>query len=264
MKTNIYYFSGTGNSLNVARLMAAELEDSEVIPISNVIDSEIDPSFDRIGIIFPVYGWGLPLIVRDFLKKIKTDKYVFAIATYGGRPAGTIGQAERILKDSGTELKCGMSVKMPDNCILISGAQPAEKRDAILKAAGSRVKDIAAVIKENNGRHVERTSSLENWILSGVLYGKAAGKLKTNDSAFKVDDRCRSCGTCVKMCPVNNITMAEGKPQWHHDCQQCLSCLQWCPNEAIQIGNKTGNKKRYQNPTVSRNDLMNMDKLKNK
>ncbi len=142
MKTRIYYFSGTGNSLNVARLLSEELGNSEVISIADVQDREIDPSFDRLGIVFPVYGWGLPLIVRDFLKKIRTDRYVFAIATCGGRAAGTIGQAEHILRNSGTELKYGVSLKMPSNCIMIAGAQPVEKQEEILKEAGSRSKRL--------------------------------------------------------------------------------------------------------------------------
>jgi ferredoxin len=255
MKTHIYYFSGTGNSLNVARLLAEELGDCEIRFIPEVIGKELDPSFDRIGFVFPVYGWGLPLIVRDFLKKVRTDKYTFAVANYGGRPAGTLAQAERILKDNGTELKCSMGLRMPDNCIIISGAQPAEKRDEILRNARARVREIAAVIKD--GRQcVERGSSIENWLLSGVMYGKAEGKFRTNDSAFKVDDRCKSCGSCVKICPVNNITLSDGRPQWHHKCEQCLACLHWCPGEAIQIGNKTTKKKRYRNPSVSREDMI--------
>ncbi len=75
------------------------------------------------------------------------------------------------------------------------------------------------------------------------------------DGSFLVDDRCKSCGTCVKMCPVSNIALVNGRPQWHHNCEQCLTCLQWCPNEAIQIGNKTQQRKRYRNPKVNRKDL---------
>jgi ferredoxin len=255
MKTHIYYFSGTGNSLNVARLLSTELGDSEVISIADVRGREIDPSFDRLGIVFPVYGWGLPLIVRDFLEKIRTDKYVFAVATCGGRAGDTIGQAEHILRNNGVELKYGVSLKMPGNCIMIAGAPPVEKQEEILKEAGSRVKEIAATINESDRRHVEKGSLTDRLVLSGIMYRMAAKKLKSMDWSFLVDDRCKSCGTCVKMCPVNNIVLVDGKPQWHHDCEQCMACLQWCPNEAIQIGNKTQQRKRYRNPNVNRKDL---------
>lgn len=255
MKTCIYYFSGTGNSLNVARLLAGELGNSEVISIADIRGREIDPSFDRLGIVFPVYGWGLPLIVRDFLRKIRTDRYVFAVATCGGRAAGTLRQAECILRKNGTGLKYGVSLKMPDNCILIAGAQPVDKQREILEVAGSRIKEIARAIKESDKRYVEKGSLLDRLVLTGIMYQMAARKFRSMDGSFLVDDKCKSCGTCVRMCPVNNVTLVNGRPQWHHKCEQCVTCLQWCPSEAIQIGNKTQQRKRYQNPTVNRKDL---------
>lgn len=255
MKTHIYYFSGTGNSLNVARMLAGELGDAEVISIADVRGQDIDPSFDRLGIVFPVYGWGLPLIVRDFLEKIRTDRYVFAIATCGGRAGDTIGQAEQILRNSGTVLKYGASLKMPSNCIMIAGAPPVEKQEEILKEAGARVKEIAAAIRDSSERSVEKGSLLDRWVLSGIMYRMAAGKLKSMDESFRVGDRCASCGTCVRMCPVNNVALVNGRPQWHHNCEQCMTCLQWCPREAIQIGDKTQQRRRYRNPNVNRKDL---------
>lgn len=178
MKTHIFCFSGTGNSLNVARLIAEELGDSEVISIAEAISKEVDASFDRLGIVFPVYGWGLPLIVRDFLKKVRTDKYVFAVATYGGRLAGTLGLVKRSLSENDTELNLGMVVKMPDNCILISGAQPAEKQELILREAGVRVKKIAGIIRDGKTGYVEEGHFPENWLLSGIMYGMAAKKIE--------------------------------------------------------------------------------------
>jgi NAD-dependent dihydropyrimidine dehydrogenase PreA subunit len=145
---------------------------------------------------------------------------------------------------------------MPDNCIIISGAQPAEKQEMILREAGVRIKKIADVIKDGQIRCIERGSFLEGWLLSGVLYGIAAKKMRTNDSSFKTESGCDSCGICVRMCPVKNIEMVDGRPQWLHHCEQCMSCLQWCPKEAIQIDNKTQDRKRYRNPAVSRKDLI--------
>ena len=70
MKADIYYFTGTGNSLAVAKDIAKEV-DGELISIPYVIGKEtIKTSSKVIIIIFPVYYWGVPLIVERFIKKI--------------------------------------------------------------------------------------------------------------------------------------------------------------------------------------------------
>jgi Fe-S-cluster-containing hydrogenase component 2 len=62
------------------------------------------------------------------------------------------------------------------------------------------------------------------------------------------------------VCPVNNIIIVDGKPHWQHRCQQCLACLHYCPEIAIQYGDKTLKKGRYHHPEVSAKDLINQKK----
>lgn len=205
-------------------------------------------------VVFVVFDVFDVLLVSDVLTVVLAF-VVFAVATCGGRAAGTLRQAECILRKNGTGLKYGVSLKMPDNCILIAGAQPVDKQREILEVAGSRIKEIARAIKESDKRYVEKGSLLDRLVLTGIMYQMAARKFRSMDGSFLVDDKCKSCGTCVRMCPVNNVTLVNGRPQWHHKCEQCVTCLQWCPSEAIQIGNKTQQRKRYQNPTVNRKDL---------
>ncbi len=119
MKTTIFYFSGTGNSLKIARDIAEVLGDAEVISIPEIINEEISILSERIGIVFPVYIWGIPLIVGKFLKRIKApaDKYFFAVATCGSMPGATLGQVANILKSQGMKLSAGFSIVMPGNYI---------------------------------------------------------------------------------------------------------------------------------------------------
>lgn len=53
---------------------------------------------------------------------------------------------------------------------------------------------------------------------------------------FRVDhDRCIKCGTCVRGCPVHNLSFGhEGYPQWGDHCIICLNCDASCPQEAIR------------------------------
>ncbi len=71
MNSEIYYFTGTGNSLAVARDIALKT-DGKLIPIPSVIDKDIiKTETDAIGIVFPTYYepyGGVPLIVRRLPK----------------------------------------------------------------------------------------------------------------------------------------------------------------------------------------------------
>ncbi|MFX0072117.1 MAG: EFR1 family ferrodoxin, partial [Candidatus Hermodarchaeota archaeon] len=74
MKTEIYYFSGTGNSLYVAKKMAEKLGDCELIPISKIWQQDdLASNTERIGFIFPLYFWGLPAIIYDFVNKLNVS-----------------------------------------------------------------------------------------------------------------------------------------------------------------------------------------------
>ena len=68
MKTTIYYFSGTGNSLKIARDIAEKLEECELIPIAKVWQQDqLASTSKNVGFIFPLYYFGLPKIVYDFI-----------------------------------------------------------------------------------------------------------------------------------------------------------------------------------------------------
>ena len=70
MRTRLFYFSGTGNSLKIAHDIAGNIEDSEIVHIEKAINRDLKFTDENVGIIYPVYMMGLPLIVADFVKKI--------------------------------------------------------------------------------------------------------------------------------------------------------------------------------------------------
>jgi len=56
--------------------------------------------------------------------------------------------------------------------------------------------------------------------------------------AAKVDtERCTGCGACVKVCPVEAISLSDGKAQIDGDkCVDCGVCVGECPTDAINLG----------------------------
>ena len=61
----IFYFTGTGNSLYIAKEL-----DEEIISIPQVIKQErLEFAADSIGIVCPVYGHEMPGMVKEFINK---------------------------------------------------------------------------------------------------------------------------------------------------------------------------------------------------
>ena len=122
MKTTIYYFSGTGNSLKIARDIAEKLEECELVPIAKVWQQDQLASLtEKVGFVFPLYYAGLPKIVYDFLSKIELFKsnYFFAVITYAGDINTTpLQQIETILNAKSKTLSAGFYIVMPNNYII--------------------------------------------------------------------------------------------------------------------------------------------------
>lgn len=87
MATEIYYFSGTGNSLYVAKELQKRLPESKLLPIVSLLNQDtIQTQADTIGIVFPIRGPTFPIAIKMFLIKadLESTDYIFAIATRGG------------------------------------------------------------------------------------------------------------------------------------------------------------------------------------
>jgi ferredoxin len=259
MKTLIYYFTGTGNSLAVAKKIAAVLGDCEILPIASLQTTagDITPAAERVGIINPVYFAGLPVMVAEFAGRLDLSrtKYVFSVVTFGGSGAApALQQLDSILRkrrDHG--LDAGFMVKMPGNYILMYQSPTGEKRGRMLFAADAQVAASAAVINRNESRPLP--SSFLSGIVHAIAYPGFASRVHEDDRKFSVNEKCTSCGTCAAICPAGNIEIIEGKPVWKHHCELCCGCIHLCPTEAIQAGSRTAARKRYHNPSVSIEEL---------
>lgn len=259
MNTIIYYFTGTGNSLAVAKKIAAVLGDCELVPVASlqITTGDITPRADRVGIISPVYFAGLPLMVAGFAGRLDLSKakYVFSIVTFGGSGAGpALRQLDGILKKRREHgLDAGFTVKMPGNYILMYESPKGAKRENILAMADAQIAEVAAAITRNEIRKL--SSFFFSGILHAIAYPHFASHVHEDDRKFSVHDNCTSCGTCAALCPAGNIELVDGKPVWKHHCELCCGCIHLCPTQAIQAGSHTAARQRYRNPFVSIDEL---------
>lgn len=264
MKREIYYFTGTGNSLHVARTLAHELDDATLIPIARLGQEPVRTSADCIGMVFPVYMWGLPLIVERFARSLVPTgaPYIFAVATYGGAMGDTLRVLKQVLAQHGIPMSSGFGVQMPTNYTPLCGAIPDAKQQKLFTTAKEKISAIAATVRTARTVRVETGNWLSCIVLTRLLRPRMAGRIPLMDREFRIeesrvpDNLCATCKLCARLCPVSNIEMNNGRPEWLHHCEQCLSCLQWCPAAAIQIGEKTLNRKRYRHPAVTKEDML--------
>jgi ferredoxin len=258
MKTIVYYFSGTGNSLHVARELARGLGDADLVAIPTALKTPGAVPADRIGIVFPVYAWGLPLIVAEFCRRLeaKPSAYVFAVATCGGNAAGTLRQLRAALVARGLSLSAGYVLRMPGNYTPLYGAPSPKSQARLFAEVAQRLPAILETIRSGRPGPVDEGTWLGNLLLTRGIYRLGMPHLREADRKFQADSRCDGCGICRQVCPVDNIVLRDGRPAWQHRCEQCMACLQWCPKEAIQAGSLTVRRARYRHPGAKARDFM--------
>ena len=258
MKTIIYYFTGTGNSLAAAKAICSRLGDCELVSIASLTGSaaEIVPAADRVGIICPVYDFGLPSIVAECVQRLDLSRsaYCFGLLTNGGMGASAIHQLDALVfAHSKRHLDAAFTVKMVGNFVPLYDPPKGEKRAKLLADADKRFVEIAAMI--DKGLIVPPGVALLSALLKRFIYDGFIRQIHDADKNFVADENCTSCGTCAKVCPVHNIVMENEKPSWKHHCEQCMACMHFCPVAAIQWGPKTAKRGRYKNPSVTIADM---------
>jgi len=254
MKNSIFYFSGTGNSLQVANDIAEKIGECDVINIAKY-DTSNKITHERVEIVFPVYFWGIPNIIKDFLKKVEFEKntYLFAVATCGGTAGASLIQVNDLFKLKNQKLQSGYIIQMPENYIVSYNVNSNEKQQKIFENERLKVGTISKVVIDKKEQSLEKSKYVVDMLLGKMVNNAVVKNYPNKDKNFNVNDNCTSCGKCEKMCSVGNIAMLNGKPIWNHHCEFCLGCLQSCPVEAINYENKTQKRIRYINPNVAFN-----------
>lgn len=259
----IYYFSGTGNTLKAARDFAAELENTELISISDLDRSaEVDPGdAEKIGIFCPVYCFGIPRIVHAFLNRIKANSispntYVFAVCTSGGMRGVSTAIIEDILAERGIRLTAAFHVIMPSCYLPLSNPPKPRRMEKIFARAKQKIADAIADVKAHKRIRPLRVFPLD--MIVKFIAARAITYLQKYDHYFWTQAKCDGCGICAKVCPCGNITInSETKrPVWHGSCEQCMGCIQFCPQEALQFRDALSLKRRrYHHPEITAADI---------
>jgi len=282
MSTEIYYFSGTGNSLVVARDIAEKIK-GDLIAIPSVMDKKsITTDADVIGIVFPVYYLGtvnIPLVVQQFVMKLDeiSTKYIFAVCTYGGGSGSTLTLLDEMIRVRGGRLASGFGVQMPQNAF----RKPLENKTKLYN--NWKEKKLTFIYEQVKAKKEGRfdkeglftglvVTIIEKMMKCDFLSQFFLKSMKNTahlpessnftfdeiipfmDRSYSTDENCKGCSTCLKVCQVRNIKMVNDKPIWQHHCENCLACIKWCPQSAIHGYGELP--RGYRHPEVNISDML--------
>lgn len=254
MISKIYYFSGTGNSLAVARKINEKLtEKSEMIPVP-VVDGSRQITADRVGFVFPVYFHKLPDILTQLIRPMEftSSPYIYAVVTHNGEPGQSLFDLKKLLEKKGQSLSLGCAIAMPGNA-LVTEPDIAQER---LAASEQRVEQVSCLIERQEKGIMDGENGFMEHIRSGMI--RFIGHCYVfHPKKFKVEKHCTGCGTCKRVCPLGNIRMVDHRPEWGKNCASCLACFHWCPKKAVYMNNSyVGKRSNYHHPEVGVKDMI--------
>ena len=288
----IFYFSGTGNTKWAAsKLAAATREDLiSIAPYMRADDSShnlaepfILKENERLGFVFPVHGWRVPKLVREFICKMKIQRepiqretsdattenktkaedslknrpFAYCVCTAGDSIGLTIENLNEVISQNPslqalgiTEVSSSYSLIMPESYIGLPFMDVDPKEREIRKKENA-AQELAVVCEEIFDRKEGINRLVKGpipWFFTKVV-GGFFEKVLITDKRFHVEkDRCVKCGICANVCPVGDIKGGHGEyPVWlhHKDCLTCFTCYHHCPHHAIEFGNQTQKKGQY-------------------
>ncbi len=249
----ILYWSGTGNSYQVARWLGEGLGVVEApVPLrkEEILSLEHPPR----AIVFPPHGFTAPWwVIRNALRLPPGKGAPIAIVPVRGGTkfgrlflpgmSGTAGWViALIVLLKGYAIRAVFPVDMPANWLSLHPGFCTENARAMQERAAPRVRMLAERLRA--GR---RAFSLGGFV--DLAIGLPLVKISFMYLIFFrpfmtkwyfADSRCTSCGTCARLCPCAAIRMrgakGEQRPYWTYDCESCMRCFSVCPERSVQAG----------------------------
>ncbi len=247
----ILYFTATGNSLYVAKSIGENLYSIPQL----VKNGEFEIADESIGIVYPCYGFSMPRLVEEFLKKAKLKTgYLFAVMTYGNIAASGLKNLQNAAAYSDLEFDYLNEIVMVDNYLPIFRMEAQVKMD---KNIENNLKDIISDIRER--KKLKKEKGLLSNGISKIAKGFMAKQYGNCDKKFYTNEKCNQCGVCVTVCPKANIELKE-RPDFLHKCDYCLSCIHHCPQNAIHLkGEKSS--VRFRNANISLKEIIDANNM---
>ncbi|MEG1528111.1 MAG: EFR1 family ferrodoxin [Clostridia bacterium] len=235
----IYNFSGTGNTGIATNFIAEQLTKRgyEVRQVKITYPFLPPPSqaYDVVGFGYPVHAFNTPQIVLKYAKLLPdVDNVPTFIFKTSGEPFKLNNASSyslyRILSKKGYHVLTDTHLLMPYNILF-------RYPDSLAKQMYLHTKSMAKQIVDKvlSGKSDKIHYSLPAIMWSMSFRVEWLGT-KLNGRLIKATDKCVGCGKCVKICPMNNISLVNGVAKFGHKCTMCMACAMACPQNAVKAG----------------------------
>lgn len=245
----ILYFSATGNTKFIARLIADKIGDECLDLLARIKNNDNSPIHSEKPFIIcaPIYVCEMPRFMSKFLKnqEFTGNRDVYCIFTSGGYTGIAGSLAKGIFRRKKMNYKGQAEFKMPRNYI-ISDHYPLNDPEEIHKRIDTSRQKVDAVAESIKNGEILKTRYV--FLFEKVVtlpFNPVWVKYKQQTKKFYTTDKCVGCGKCAKLCPLNNIKITDKRPEWIKSCAHCMACIGNCPFQAIEYGDKTQGKVKY-------------------
>jgi Pyruvate/2-oxoacid:ferredoxin oxidoreductase delta subunit len=257
-RTNLFFMSGTGNTLRVAQWLAAQarthgltaavrdMETARATPMARPECAEM------LGVLMPTHAFTAPWPVLRFVlgAPLGRGAAAFVLATRGGTKFGRVNLpglegtglylVALLLALKGWRVRGVLALDMPSNWTAChAGLAPWKVADIIGKAQPKAEKFFGALLA---GHLRFGLGSFIGLALGALLAPVSLGYLLMGRfylaRLFFATERCNGCGLCARSCPFGVLKMygRPPRPYWTWACESCMRCMSFCPERAIEAG----------------------------
>lgn len=247
----IFYFSGTGNSANVAKWMASvatemNIESSvfNIAAIERNTDIKV-PADSVILFVSPVHGFNYPPVMLHFIARFPKGKNkVLLMDTRAGMLIGNFNLpglsgasfylSSLLLKLKGYSIAGIKSVDLPSNWMSL---HPTLSQRAVLelhKRQKAKVVDFGRKVLSGKKSFIPFMEFVFDLIIFPITIGYYFIGRFLFAKTFYASGDCNNCDVCIKNCPVKAIVKVDNRPYWTFKCESCMRCMSNCPKRSIE------------------------------
>lgn len=243
----ILYYSGTGNSRHIARIIAEETGD-ELVDLGALIKKGGEPVFHSANpyvLVCPIYAWRIPRFLSRFLEKcsFQGSMEVYTVFTCNDSSGNAVSYVRGLFSDFHMDFRGSFDIQMPENYVaMFKVPSQAEGEKTVLLAESAARKAARTIFSRETApkREISDLSLFLSSVVNPCFY-----VFCVHAFAFRTTESCNGCGKCQELCVMNNISLSGGKPHWGHHCTHCMACISACPQRAIEYGKRTKGKNRW-------------------
>ncbi|HUT81017.1 MAG TPA: EFR1 family ferrodoxin [Candidatus Bathyarchaeia archaeon] len=273
MRLASVYFSATGNTAQIAKILKEEFQKNKIEVVEYDITSYSDRkfiSFEQFDIVifgFPVYGSFVPIIIQEWLKNIKEEgKNCIQYFTYGGRSVGVAHfTTKELLNQQGFRVLASGEFLGKHTYNVGQGFNLMKGRpnNADFHIAQEFVEEILkklllGKIEEVN---IEKPEDLDVLLERRSEASKQPKKPSMISHPSRGGKTCSMCFDCEQLCPVQAFNAETGEAN-ESLCIKCMRCLTTCQDQVITINDLTEFFKYFKERKNLSNDVLDSKKSK--